>query len=101
MESELKAQKEKNAKFNRLFREMRSIEDELKHRPSDQRNSLIRFLKHPNAQVRLRAAIATLALVPDAARETLQNISDLNEYPQAPDARGILRGLDDGSYTPT
>jgi hypothetical protein len=93
--------KEKNTKFNRLFREMRIIEDELKDRPGDQRSSLVRFLKHPNAQVRLRAAIATLALKPDAARMTLQNISDLNEYPQAPDARGMLRALDDGSYTPS
>lgn len=93
--------KEENTKFGRLFREMSTIEDELKHRPGDQRHLLVRFLKHPNAQVRLRAAIATLALAPDLSRRTLQNISNWNEYPQAPDARGILRGLDDGSYTPT
>jgi hypothetical protein len=93
--------KEQNARFNRLFHEMRTIEEELKHRPGDQRGLLVRYLKHPNAQVRLRAAIATLALVPDDARKALQNISDWDEYPQAPDARGMLRGLDDGSYTPS
>jgi hypothetical protein len=93
--------REENAKFNRLFHKMRAIEDALKRRAGDQRHALVDLLKHPNAQVRLRAAIATLALTPDLARKTLQNISDWDEYPQAPDARGMLRGLDDGSYEPS
>jgi Domain of unknown function (DUF2019) len=92
---------DKNARFNRLYHQLDAIEDELKQRPGDQRRALIALLEHPNAEVRLRAAFATLALVPDLARKTLQNISDWNEYPQAPNARGMLRGLDDGSYTPT
>ena len=56
-----------------------------------------RFLK-PN---RLRSAFATLALEPEAARRTLQTISDRDEYPQAADARGMMRALDDGSYVPS
>lgn len=92
---------DKIAKYNRLFGDLRSVVDELKRRSGDQRRALVGFLKHENAQVRLKAAIATLALTPDASRRTLQMISDLNEYPQAPFARDILMGLDDGSYTPT
>jgi len=92
---------DKIAKYNRLFGDLRVIVDELKGRAGDQRRALVNFLKDENPQVRLKAAIATLALTPDASRLTLQRISDLNEYPQAPFARGILMGLDDGSYTPT
>ena len=101
LEQDRAVRAEKNALFNRLYRQMDAIENELKQRPGDQRRALIHLLKHQNAEVRLRAAFATLTLVPDLARKTLQNISDWNEYPQAPDARGILMGLDDGSYTPT
>ena len=91
---------DKNALFNRLYSQLDAIEVELKRRSGDQRRALVALLKHPNVEVRLRAAFATLALVPELARKTLQNISDWDEYPQAPDARLMLRGLDDGSYTP-
>jgi hypothetical protein len=55
---------------------------------------------HPNAQVRLKAATATLAVAPEAARQTLQIISDRQEYPQAADARGMMRAVDKGTYVP-
>ena len=80
-----------NAKYNRLYREMDAVEWELKRRTGDQRRALIPLYTHPNAQVRLKAAIATLALAPDAARQALQIISDRQEYPQAADARGMIR----------
>jgi Domain of unknown function (DUF2019) len=92
---------DKIAKYNRLYGEMDIVENELKSRPGDARRALVEFFGHPNAQVRLKAATAALAVAPDAARRTLQMISDLNEYPQAADARGMMSGLDDGSYTPT
>ena len=92
---------EANAKYNKLYGEMDVVKNELMNRPGDQRRALSPLLKHSNAQVRLKAAIATLALAPEVARKTLQNISDWDEYPQAPYARGMLRGLDDGSYKPT
>lgn len=92
---------DKIAKYNRLFGDLRVIVDELKGRPGDQRRALVGFLSDENAQVRLKAAISTLPLTPDASRRTLQMISDLNENPQAPFARDILMGLDDGSYTPS
>ena len=92
---------EENAKYNRLFGEMNAVIVELKQRAGDQRHALIPLLKHTNPQVRLKAAIATLALAPDAARNVLQAIDRWNEYPQAPYARGMLMALDDGSYTPS
>lgn len=89
------------AEYNRLFREMAAVELQLKNRPGDQRKALIPALDHPNAQVRLKAAFATLAVAPLAARRTLQAISDQMEYPEAADARGMLRALDEGNYKPT
>jgi hypothetical protein len=89
------------AKYNRLFRRMRLLENELQSRPGDQRHALLPLCDHRNAHVRLRAAIATLAIAPEKARQTLQIIVDRNEYPDAADARGMLRALDQGTYTPT
>src|SRR5262249_17719651 len=63
-------------KFNRLYEEREAVEQELKARAGDQRHKLLGLLEHPNAQVRLNAAIATLALAPQAARQTLQLIKD-------------------------
>lgn len=86
--------------YNRLFDEMEGVREELKKRQGDQRRSLAELFDHPNAQVRLKAAISTLRIVPQSSREVLQAISDRDEYPQAADARGILRSLDDGSFVP-
>ncbi len=89
------------AKYNRLYDQMKSVEAELKRHDGDQRPALLSLLNHPNPQIRLRAAIATLAVAPDESREALQNISDRDEYPQAADARGMMEALDDGTYTAT
>lgn len=85
-------------KYNRLFRQMEAVEKELKSRTGDQRRALLPLHNHQRAQVRLMAAIATLAVAPDAARQVLQLISDRDEYPQAADARGIMRELDEGKF---
>lgn len=87
-----------NAAYNRLYRQMEAVEKELKARTGDQRRALLPLYSHPKAQVRLMAAVATLAIAPAAARQVLQLISDRNEYPQAADARGIMRALDEGSF---
>ena len=62
---------DENAKYRRLYHEMDSLEQELKSRPGDQRHVLVSLFNHPNAQVRLTAALATLALALEAARRTL------------------------------
>jgi hypothetical protein len=59
-------------KFNRLFDEMVAIEDELKARDGDQRRELLRLYDHPNAQVRLNAMKATLAVAPEHAYQALR-----------------------------
>lgn len=89
-----------NAKYARLYRQMDAVENELKSRNNDERRVLLCLLDHPSAQVRLMAAISTLAVAPRAARAALRKISDRNEYPQAADARGMLRDLDEGRYKP-
>src|SRR4051812_18909468 len=61
--------------YNRLFDKMRAIELELKARPGDQRSALLPLLAHPNIAVRWKASIATLAISPAAARETLQAVA--------------------------
>jgi hypothetical protein len=89
------------AKFNRLFWELDAVNEELKSRPGDQRRALLPLLDHSNAQVRLQSAIATLAVAPESARQALQIISDRQEYPQAADARGMMRALDNRTYVPS
>jgi len=87
-----------HAKYNRLFDQMETIKQELQERTGDQRQALVALHSHPNALVRLKSAIATLALAPEAAQRTLQAISERNEYPQAVYARDMISALDKGSY---
>ena len=92
---------DKIPRFNRLHGSMEAVEEELKATGADQRRALLALLNHSNPQVRLKAAIAILAVAPEAARRTLQAIVDRNEYPQAVDASGMLRSLDEGRYEPS
>lgn len=80
---------------------MKAIEEELIAHPGDRRTALLPLFDHPNAQVRLKAALAKLAVLPDEARETLEILDENKEFPQAADARGMLEALDDGSYQPS
>src|SRR5436853_7723728 len=84
--------------FNRIYIQMETIKAELKSRKGDQRTALLPLYKHRNGQVRLKAAIATSALEPKAARRVLRGIADAEYSPQTADARDILEGLDSGEY---
>ncbi len=101
LDQEVAIRHDDNATYNRLFEQMDTVKEELRSRPGDQRRALVRLLEHPNIQVRLKSAIATLALVPDAARHVLQNIADSRGYPQAGDAGMTLEALDRGIFEPT
>jgi hypothetical protein len=90
-----------DAKFNRLFDEMVAIEQKLRVRDGDQRRELLRLYDHPNAQVRLNAVKATLAVTPESARSKLQAIAGSREYPQAGDAGMTLISLERGIFKPT
>nr|WP_256477691.1 DUF2019 domain-containing protein [Aurantimonas marianensis] len=56
------------ATINRLVRRRFAVENELKARTGDQRRQLSHYYDHPNIQVQLNAATATLALFPTQAR---------------------------------
>jgi hypothetical protein len=88
-------------KFNRLYEEKTAITAELKGPPGDQRRALLSLYTHANAQVRLNAAKATLAVAPVEARIALQSLSNSNEYPQSGNAGMSLWNLDRGVFKPT
>lgn len=89
------------AEFNRLFDQMESVEQALRAREGDQRRQLLPLYHHPNAQVRLKAVKATLAVAPDDARRMLQTIADSREYPQAGEAGMSLINLARGIFKPS
>ncbi len=90
----------KYARFNRLYDQMSDVSQELKRRGKEARLALLRLYNHRDIQVRLKAAVHTLAVAPDLARHALQVIADSKFYPQAGDAGMLLDGLDDGSFKP-
>ena len=90
-----------HGKFNRLFDEMVAIEDELKARGGDQGRELLRLYDHPNAQVRLNAVKATLAVAPELAHQILRAMADSRKYPDAGDAGMTLFALERGIFKPT
>jgi hypothetical protein len=89
---------DKTARFNRLYGLLQAVVVDLVAR--DQLPALLALLDHPNPQVRLKAATAVHGVAPAAARRALQRIVDADDYPQAPDAAGMLRPLDQGGHEP-
>jgi hypothetical protein len=89
------------ARFNRLYSKMAAIRDELKQRQGDRRRALVKLYDHPNAQVRLQAARATLAVAPKEARSVIETLANSRKYPQAGDAGMTLENLDSGFFKPT
>jgi hypothetical protein len=88
------------AKYNHLYDRMAEVVDELKSRPGDHRRELARLYEFPSVQVRLKAAIHTLAVIPAEARHQLEAIAEMHWFPQTADALGMLRAMDQGRYTP-
>ncbi len=87
-------------KFNRLFDEMNHIDQELRRRGTAARLALVRLYDHPNMQVRLKAAVRTLGVVPEAARNVIARIAESHFFPQAGDAGMTLVNLDSGLFKP-
>jgi hypothetical protein len=88
-------------KANVLFDQLEAVEAELRRRPGDQRRVLLELYGHPNMQVRVKAAKATLAIAPEAARELLGQISASGHGAQALEAGMSLWNLDRGVFRPT
>jgi hypothetical protein len=93
------------SKVNRLFWKLRDVEGELegelKRRDGDQRSALLRLYDHPNAQVRVKAIKASLAVAPELGREALQALANSKNYPAAMEAGMSIRALDRGIFKPT
>lgn len=89
------------AKFNRLYESMVEVREELKRRLGDQRRALTALYDHQNAQVRLQAARASLAVEPAAARSVIETIANSKIGPQAGDAGMTISNLDSGIFKPT
>jgi hypothetical protein len=87
--------------FNQLYAQMASIRDELRSRSGDQRRALVSLYDHPNAQVRLQAARASLAVAPKEGRLVIEQIATSRKYPQAGDAGMTLFNLDRGIFKPS
>ena len=87
-------------KYNRLYREMQDVRNELKRREGDQRRALLPLLDHPNLQVRMMAAHAVLAITPALARKAFESVRESGIFPQAADAGMALIALDNGTYVP-
>lgn len=90
-----------NVRFNTLFKQMDDVSNELKLRAGDQRRMLTALFAHGNSQVRLKAAVHTLAVAPMDARAELESIARLKWEYQAGDAGMTLSLLDDGTFKPT
>lgn len=86
---------------NKLYFKLDAINKELKSRPGDQRSALLPLYDHKNMQVRVKAAKATLAIAPEAARAQLEAIRASGWQPQALEAGMSLGFLDEGVYKPT
>ena len=93
--------RDENRRFRRLFSEMRAIEDELRGRAGDQRRALLALFDHPNLQVQLNAAKATLALEPVLGRAKIEEIRKKKWAPQGGDAGMTIYALDEGIFKPT
>ena len=92
---------ERPAQYNRLYDRTIEVTDELRARGPEARLALVNLFDHPNAQVRLRAAAQSLAVVPERARRVLEVMQQAKEFPQAGSAGMILWSLDDGTFART
>lgn len=82
------------SKVKKMYDKLEAIKTELKSRPGDQRSALLPLYHHKNRQVQIKAAKATLAIAPDAARAQLEAIRESGWQPQALDAGMTLWLLD-------
>lgn len=89
-------QGENHTRFNRLFDERIAVMAEFMLCPIEQRCAVMALYKHSNPQVRYAAASATRDFAPREARRVCEIISERNEYPQAANARLLIRALDEG-----
>jgi Domain of unknown function (DUF2019) len=101
----------KSREVNSLIRQLRAVEETLRSRGLEARKALVpllgysdarsSFAKELEAQVRLNAAKELLAVVPEQARATLEDLAAHGPSAQRGDAGMCLQFLDDGVFKPT
>lgn len=101
LEQHRSLEREEIAAYNRRYKQVEAVIEELKSRPNDNRCILQKFYQHRNSQVALTAAYANLAIDYQGARRTIEEIAESGDFPQAGDAGMALVFLDDGTYKPT
>ena len=92
---------DKRLRFNALFREMDSVDKELRARGRTARLRLLRLFDHSNLQVRLQAAKWSLGVAPNEARAVIEAVAVTSRFPQCLEAGMTLRSLDNGLFVPT
>jgi hypothetical protein len=93
-------EQDNNRGYRKLYAQMEAVDQELRARGREARLALMRLYDYPNMQVRLKAAIYTLGVAPEAARHLIQAIADLGWPPQALDAGMTIVNLDNGVFKP-
>jgi len=88
------------SKFNELYQQKSAVNAELKERGVVARLALLKLYDHPNMQVKLEAAKATLAVAPGEARQLIKFLAESNWMPQAGYAAFALEDLDTGFWKP-
>jgi len=86
--------------YNKLYKQMEALVEELKLRPGDQRRALMPIYSHPNNHARMKAAVNTLAIDYLAARQVLEDVAASGQYPTAGRAGMTLDALDRGIFKP-
>ena len=94
-------EREEITQFNKRYKNIQAIHDELKSRTGDQRRALQSLFGKGNLQARYMAAHSNLAIDYDKARKELEAIAATNWHPQAAQAGMTLWNLDRGVYRPT
>jgi hypothetical protein len=89
-----------NEEYNVLYGQMADVSGELKSRGNDERRSLMQLYGHKSIQVRLKAAIHTLALNPVQAKQIIREISTWKWCWQCLPAGMLLRSMEEGRYKP-
>jgi hypothetical protein len=94
-------EREEIAQFNRRYKAVEAVQNELKSREGDQRRALQTLFGRGNLQVRYMAAHANLTIDYDKARREFEQIAASKCNPQAAQAGMTLENLDSGFYKPT
>ncbi len=82
-----------------LHSQLKAIDAELRSRGREARLALVRLYDNPNLEVQLQAALHTLGVTPEFARNQLKAIAKTS-WTEGIAARDTIRSLDNGNFKP-